>query len=128
MSAAKNKEIIEKVNAAFEQNKPEEFLNYCSEDIRWEMAGDQVHNGKKSIREFMSSAQGMEPPKFTFDAIIAEDDRVACYGKMTMKENGVESTYSYCDVYTLANDLITELRSFVVKHKSEGETDQAASA
>jgi uncharacterized protein len=127
--SARNKEIIEKVNAAFEENKPEVFLDFCTDDIKWEMAGDDVRTGKDSIREFMASmGDDMQPPKINVTAIIAEGDSAACYGDMTMNEKGTENSYSYCDIYRFSGDKIAELRSFVVKHKTEGDTEKAASA
>ena len=126
--SSRNKEIIEKVNAAFEDNKPEVFLDFCAEDIKWDMAGDEVRTGKQAIRDFMSSMGDMEPPKINVTAIISEGDSAACYGDMTMIENGTETSYSYCDVYKFSGDKIAELRSFVVKHKTEGEGEKAASA
>ncbi len=125
----KNKEIVEKLNAAFEQNKMEDFYALCSEDIEWQMAGDQTRKGLKAIREFMSSMPGdMEPPKINVTSIISDGDRAACYGDMTMKEKGSENTYSYCDIYRFSADKIAELNSFVVKHKTEGEASEKASA
>lgn len=125
----KNKEIIEKVNAAFENNNPEGFLDACSEDVEWTMVGDQSFKGKTAIREFMSQMEGMEPPKFSVDKMVAEGDSVICYGDMTMKgEDGVEGKYSYCDAYTFTGDEIRELRSFVVKHKTKGESSEKAAA
>ena len=126
--SARNKEIIEKVNSAFEANQPEVFLDYCSDDIKWEMAGDDVRTGKDSIREFMASMGDMEPPKINVTAIISEGDSAACYGDMTMIEKGAENSYSYCDVYRFSGEKISELRSFVVKHKSEGDSEKAATA
>ena len=124
----RNKEIVERVNAAFEENKPEVFLNYCTEDLRWEMAGDEVRTGKESIREFMAGMGDMQPPKINVTDVIAEGDSAACYGNMTMVENGEETAYSFCDVYRFAGEKISELRSFVVKHKGTSDTEKAASA
>jgi len=126
MSAAKNKEIIEKVNAAFEKNNPEVFLDYCAEDVKWHMAGDDVRTGKEAIREFMSSMGDMKLTSLNVTDIIAENDRAACYGDMTMDEKGTPAAYSFCDVYRFSGEKIAELRSFIVKHKTEGE--KAASA
>ena len=128
MSAKNNKEIIRKVNAAFEQNNPEVFLDYCAEDVKWIMAGDDPRTGKQSIREFMATMSDFKLEKLTVDSIIAEDNSAAAYGDMTMNEKGTSVDYSYCDVYTFAGDKITELRSFAVKHKTAGEKDKAASA
>lgn len=126
--SSRNKEIIEKVNASFEENKPEVFLDFCSDNIKWEMAGEESRTGKQAIREFMSSMGDMEPPKINVTKIISEGDSAACYGDMTMIENGTETSYSYCDVYKFSGDKIAELRSFVVKHKAEGESEKSATA
>jgi ketosteroid isomerase-like protein len=129
MSTETNKEIIEKVNAAFEQNNPDVFLEYCSDDVKWEMAGGEVQNGKESIRKFMSGMGGDHKlTALTTRDVIAEGDRAACFGDMTMDEKGESTDYSYCDAYRFANDKIVELRSYVVKHKVGGESEQAASA
>ena len=124
-----NKEIVEKVNAAFSENKPEVFLDHCRDDVEWTIVGDQTLMGKTAIREFMASMGDAPPPKFTVDEIIAGGDSVACYGDMTMAdENGNDAAYSFCDVYRFDSGKIKALRSFVVKHKTEGENEQKAAA
>ena len=60
----------------------------------------------------------MEPPKITNKSTIAEGDSVAANGEMTMKEDGKDVQYSYCDVYRFDAGKITELNSYVVKNKS----------
>jgi uncharacterized protein (TIGR02246 family) len=116
----KYREIVEKVNDAFANNDPEAFLNFCTEDVQWTIAGDQPVNGKGGIREFMKKMEGIEPPKFTVNKIISDDDSAAAYGGMTMKdEKGIEGSYEYCDIYRFRGDKIAELRSFVVKVKEE---------
>lgn len=124
----KNKEIIEKVNNAFAEGNTEGFLSFCVEDVEWGMVGDKSFKGKQAIREFMSSHSG-EAPEFTVDQMIAEGETVVCWGGMTMKEeNGESFPYSYCDIYQLRNEEIVRLQSFVVKHKTEGERGQKATA
>lgn len=113
-------EIVEKVNEAFANNKPEAFLAFCAEDVQWTIVGDQAVNGKNGIREFMKSMEGMEPPTFTVKKIVSDDDSAVAYGGMTMKdEKGEEGSYEYCDVYRFRGDKIAELRSFVVKLKEQ---------
>jgi uncharacterized protein len=124
-----NRETVEKVNAAFSENKPEVFLDYCDDSVEWIIVGDRTLEGKTGIRAFMSSMGDAPPPKFTVDEIIESDKSAACYGDMTMAdESGKESGYSYCDVYRFNNGKITSLRSFVVKNKAEGEAEQKATA
>jgi uncharacterized protein len=122
------KQIVETINAAFADNNPEEFLSNCTEDVVWTMVGEKTNKGKTAIREWMAQMKDMEPPKFTVDQMIADGDTVACYGDMSMKEDGKLQKYSYCDVYRFSGDKIRELRSFVVKLKAEGEKSGQATA
>ena len=124
-----NKETVEKINASFQSGSTDGFLEYCTDDVSWAMVGEKTVEGKETIREWMKSMTGMEPPQFTVDQLIADGDNVACYGDMKMKgEDGKIADYSYCDVYHFKGDKVAELRSFVVKHKDTGETSQPAAA
>ena len=123
----KNIAIVREINDSFTRNETESFLAHCSEDLYWNMEGDSEHRGKSAIRNWMKQMDGHEPPKFSVDAIFGYGDHVACHGQMTMKDpEGKEGKYSYCDVYTFKGDKVTELRSFVVKHNTEGELSQKA--
>jgi len=126
--SAKHKEIIEKVNKGFEKNDAEIFLGFCTDDVQWQMAGDQPKKGKDSVREWINSMGDVGPPKINTTAIISEGDSAACYGNMKMKEKGEENLYSFCDVYTFSGDKITELRSFAVKEKPAGKGQRSATA
>jgi ketosteroid isomerase-like protein len=111
------KEIVKKVDASFAENRTEDFLSLCAENIVWKMVGDVTKTGKDSIRKWMSSmGEEMEPPKISQRNIIAEGETVAAYGEMTMKnEKGEDAAYEYCDIYRFENDKIAELTSYVVK-------------
>ena len=125
--AQTNKQTIEKVNAAFADNKPEIFLDNCTEDVVWTFVGEKTNKGKTAIRDWMAEMKDMDPPNFTVDQMIAEGDSVACFGDMTMKdESGKLGKFSYCDFYRFKGDKIAELKSFIVKHKTEGERTATA--
>jgi uncharacterized protein len=101
--SAKNKEIVEKVNASFAEGGVEGFLTHCADDVIWTMVGNKTTKGKKAIREWMGSMD-MEPPKFTVDNIIAEGDFVAASGGMTLKDkDGKTVPYTFCDIYRFRN-------------------------
>lgn len=118
---------VERVNASFAAGNTEGFLDECTENVVWTMVGEKVTEGKAAIREWMAHCEGVEPPVFSVDKIIADNDSVVCYGDMTMKgEDGVADKYSYCDLYTFTGGKISDLRSFVVKHKTEGELSEKA--
>ena len=122
-----NREIVKKVNESFTAGNTDGFLEHCADNVVWNMVGDQETKGKKAMKEWMSQMEGMEPPKFTVEKIIAEGDSVVCYGDMTMKgEDGKEGKYSYVDAYHFSGDKISDLKSFIVKHKTEGESKKKA--
>lgn len=123
-----NKLIVEEINQTFTEGRTEGFLEHCVEDVVWVMEGEAEMKGKAAIRGFMAPAEGHAPPQFSVDKVVAEGDSVICYGQMSMSEpDGCEGRYSYCDAYTLSNGRVVELRSFVVKHKTEADrSDKAA--
>jgi uncharacterized protein len=116
-----NKEIVEKVNAAFAEGNSETFLSYATDDVMWTMVGEKTTNGKQAIREWMASMEGAEPPKFTVDNLIADGDMVAANGDMTMKDkDGKEGSYGYVDIYRFQGDKIAQLTSYIVKTEKAG--------
>ena len=124
-----NKRIVEEINNAFTEGDTEGFLKHCADDAKWVMEGGATTTGVSAIREFMSQMEGHEPPKFTVNKLIGEGDSVICYGEMTMEVPAEQAgKYSYSDAYTFANGKVTELRSFVVKHKTEGEKSGSAAS
>jgi ketosteroid isomerase-like protein len=123
--SAGNREIVEKVNAAFAENSVEGWLGFCADDVEWTIVGEKSVKGKEAIRNWMASMD-IEPPKFTVARIIAEGDSVVAHGNMTMKDKeGKTAPYAYCDVYRFRNNKIVELLSFVVKTEPKFETTTA---
>ncbi|WP_315822755.1 nuclear transport factor 2 family protein [Paraflavitalea speifideaquila] len=48
-----NRQIIQEVIAAFDNNQPETILHHLAEDVTWNMVGDQVVSGKDEMRAFL---------------------------------------------------------------------------
>jgi uncharacterized protein len=125
--SATNKEIVEKVDAAFAEGRIEGFLSFCADDVEWTIVGEKTTKGKDAIRRWLASMPS-EPPKFTVTNVIAEGDFVTAHGDMTMKDkDGKEAPYAYCDIYRFRDGRIVELRSFVVNTAAKQETFGAAS-
>ena len=115
--SARNKAIIDEVNAAFAASNVEGFLAHCTNDVVWTMIGDRTVHGVDSIRTWMAEMNG-DAPAFTVEHLSGDGDTVTAYGDMTMKgENGAAEPYAYCDVYRFRGDKIAELRSYVVSTK-----------
>jgi ketosteroid isomerase-like protein len=125
--SVKNKEIVDKVNAAFAEGSVEGFLSFCADDVVWTMVGDKTVKGKDAIRQWMASMD-MEPPKFTVTHVIAEGDFVMAHGDMTTKDkDGKVVLYAYCDIYRFRGDKIVELRAFVIQTEAKYQTSSRAS-
>ena len=118
MSAA-NKQIVEQVNTAFQQGNNEGFLSLCTEDVRWNMIGDNIPAGKEAIRKFLENGPA-EPPRFSVKNMIAEGSIVMCNGDVTMKNAVNENEeYAYCDVYEIRDGKVAVLTSYVVKYPAK---------
>ncbi len=125
--AASKEDIVRQINEAFMQNNMEGFLDHCSEDVKWTMAGEKTTVGKEQIREWMKDMKDCEPPEFGVDRMISNEDSVVCFGDMKMKGENGEEPYTYCDIYQFDGDKVIDLRSFVVKDKTGDKELSAAS-
>ncbi|REC50193.1 nuclear transport factor 2 family protein [Chryseobacterium pennipullorum] len=108
------KTILEKANTAVSEGDHETFLSYCTDDTRWIFTGDQVLSGKEEVRRYMKEAY-REPPRFEVEHMIAEGNFVTAVGTISLLENGEWTDYDYCDVWRFENNLMAELKAFVVK-------------
>jgi uncharacterized protein (TIGR02246 family) len=110
-----NKEILVKANAAITRGDYEKFLSYCTDDTQWTFVGEQVLRGKEAVRQYMKEAYS-EPPKFSVENLIGENDFVTAVGIISMKgEDGKQEEYSYCDVWRFEGGKMAQLKAFVIK-------------
>ncbi|MDX9741628.1 MAG: nuclear transport factor 2 family protein [Gammaproteobacteria bacterium] len=109
---AVNRKVIDQVNDAFSRGDVAAFLDCCTEDVQWVMAGDDTIQGREAVRQWLESMEG-EPPRFLIEDSIEAGDRVVVWGQMTMDEDD-EQGYAFCDIYRLRDGKVAELRSFVV--------------
>lgn len=116
---SENKQIVEKINKAFDTSDINAFLSYCAENVSWNIIGENKFTGKEAIKKFMDG-RPQTPPHFTVKEIIAEENTAVCYGDMQMKDNeGVSEDYSFCDVYHFSGGKVNEFLTFMTKHKQK---------
>ena len=109
-----NKKTLKLANAAVSRGDHEGFLSYCTEDTKWDFVGEQILEGKESVRRYMAETY-IEPPQFEVERLIAEGNMVAATGKISLRDkNGKLKNYSYCDVWTFKEGKMHELSAFVV--------------
>jgi ketosteroid isomerase-like protein len=110
-----NKLLLMKANDAVSKGDYEAFLDCCTEDTKWLFVGDQVLNGKKEVRKWMSTTY-IKPPEFSVDHLIAENDYVTALGKITLiNEKGTGAQHWYCDVWKFRDGKLAELTAFVME-------------
>ena len=125
--SAKNKEIVEKVNASFAEGGLEGFLSYCADDV--DLDHRRRQDWLKEKRPFANGwhSMDMEPPKFTVEKHHRR--RRPCHRAWRNDHEGQrwkDGSYEYCDIYRFRDGKIAELRSFVVKTEAKAETASGA--
>lgn len=109
-------------NDAFLTNDIDFIVSQLSEDVIWNMVGDQKITGKEKVREAMEQMGSgtMKVVEMTIEKCITHGREAAVNGTMKMLDKGNEITFGFCDVYTFSgfkNAKIKELTSYVVPLK-----------
>lgn len=111
--------FLNKFNRAFVENDLNYIFDSVTEDVYWEMIGDQVINGKEALIEAMNKVKEPRDMSLDLHSMIIDNDKAAVHGSMKMKDsNGVEKAYSFCDLYTFSSsreNKIRELRAFIIE-------------
>ena len=72
----KNKELVKKINQSFLKGNAEEVSEYIDENIKWNIVGMPVINGKNNFIETMEMMELENFPDIKIKNIIAEGDFV----------------------------------------------------
>ncbi|WP_430786461.1 nuclear transport factor 2 family protein [Virgibacillus flavescens] len=114
-------EFIRKFNEAFTTADVDFILESVTDDIRWEMMGEPVINGKAEVKKELEMIKDANKPELTITKTITHGRTAAIEGTMKMKDkNGVEKTYAFCDTYVLnkfKDGKIKELNSYLIELK-----------
>ncbi|KFF00601.1 hypothetical protein IX39_08170 [Chryseobacterium formosense] len=107
-----NEEIFIKANKALSEGNYGEFIEYCTDDIKWINVGGSIFNGKTEILKYISSSY--DDISFTTEDHIAEKDTVIEFGQIVFENIDNKKENSYCDIWKFKNGLIIQVRSFVI--------------
>lgn len=107
-----NQQIFLKANNALAEGNYEEFISYCTDDIKWENVGANTLTGKAELLRYISSAY--DGLTFTTENSVKENDLIVELGQIVFRSNGESKQRSYCDVWQFKNGLISQVRSFVI--------------
>ena len=104
-----NQVVMSNLNILMEANKTlsvgnyEQFITYCSEDMKWENVGESTFNGKEEILGYISSAY--DGLTFTTENYIEDKDFVVETGQIIFEKNGESVKSSFCDVWNFKDGL-----------------------
>jgi len=107
-----NQAIFIAANKALAEGNYEEFITYCSEDVKWENVGERTFNGKVELFRYISSAY--DGITFTTESQVKENDIIVELGKIVFEKDGDSKTSSYCDIWRFKDGMIREVNSFVI--------------
>lgn len=110
-----NRSILEAANSAIKEGDFDGFLSHCAEDIHWDMVGDELIEGKTAVKRWMERTY-VNPPKFSAENFISEDNRLAVFGKIEITDkNGASTHFRYCDVWQIRDGKLADLKAYAVK-------------
>jgi|SRR5690606_17224595 len=107
-----NQDIFITANKALAEGSYDEFITYCTEDIKWENIGNSTIHGKIELLKYISSAY--DGVVFTTEKYIKEKDVVVELGQIVFEKNGESKKSSYCDIWNFKDGLIHQVTSFVI--------------
>lgn len=115
---ADNRNVIIEFNTAFDKGNRDEIAKYISDNFEWHLLGDSIIKGKETVLQFFADHPDMKVITVSKDYIIVDGDRASVAGEVqcTDKSGQVYDMY-YCDVYELADGLITKMISYTVNKK-----------
>ncbi len=110
-----NQIFLEKFNEAFANNDTDFILDQVTDDIRWEIVGDKILEGKEAFAEALKEMEQAEPLKMTIHHIITHGKHASVNGVMTTSDG---TSYGFCDVLTFSgfkNPKVKKLTSYAIK-------------
>jgi ketosteroid isomerase-like protein len=107
-----NQHIFIKANNALMEGNYNEFISYCTEDIKWENIGKGTFNGKAELLGYISSAY--DGLTFITENYIREKDIVVEIGQIIFGKNRGSKKSSYCDIWNFKDGMISKVTSFVI--------------
>ncbi|MFD2638785.1 nuclear transport factor 2 family protein [Piscibacillus salipiscarius] len=117
--ATERQQFFEKFNEAFMTGDLEFILNSVTDDVRWEMVGDDMIVGKEALKEALGGMNTNDTFKLNIHHTITHGTAASVNGVITFTTNeGEDKKYGFCDVYQLnsfKSGKIKELTSYVVE-------------
>jgi hypothetical protein len=113
----RNQVFLEELNRAFANSNTSWIADHVTDDIRWEIIGDRIIEGKPAFVEALKEMASPEPLKMTIHHIITHGKHASVNGVMTTPDG---SSYGFCDVITFSgfkNPKVSKMTSYAIELK-----------
>jgi SnoaL-like protein len=107
--------FLTKLTTAFAKGDSKFILGSVTDDIRWNIVGDKVIEGKDRFAEALKQMKGDTAVALTIDHVTTHGKAGAVNGTTKLK-NG--KTHAFCDVYEFNNAKgtgVKEITSYVIE-------------
>jgi hypothetical protein len=108
---------LRQLNEAFARNDVASILESVTDDIRWNVVGDKIVEGKDAFHKILEQMAADEPMILTVSKIITHGREASVNGTMRTPDG---KTYAFCDLYSFngqKNLKIREMTSYVIELK-----------
>lgn len=110
--------LLSALNYALAGGDFDYILEHVADEIRWEIVGVMVIEGKAALAQAFDSLSMSETRGMELHSIFASSDEGVVHGTMRIRvATGDEHTYAFCDVYRFTRSeepLLLNLTSYIV--------------
>lgn len=109
--------LLKRINEAFAKSDSSYLVKNVTDDIKWNIVGDRIIEGKEAFAEAVQQMESGSPLQLTINNIISHGKMATVDGTLHA-ENG--PLYAFCDIYKFSgfkNPKINEMTSYVVEVK-----------
>ncbi len=111
------KEVIKNFNVAFGKGDIAFLLASVSENIVWNMVGNEKITGKKGFEVVVKNMAEEEAKKLTLEQMVVEGSVGTAYGTIEDKEGNIWSFSDFYEFESMENHKIKSLTSHLIKVK-----------
>lgn len=109
-----NRNLAKRLIAAFNCQKPEEFLGFMAEGIVWKLVGMHTAFSKGEIRKMMTTLSETEILESNIIQIVCDNDLVSVQGVVKVKIQGKADVriVEYSSYLRIVDGIFTEIITF----------------
>lgn len=113
---APKKNVLKELNVAFAKHEIEFILDWVTDDVVWEIVGDQLIHGKDDVEKVLLEMKDYEVQRLSIHNIITHGNTASLNGTLLLSD---QQKIDFCDVYNFRGfgkkAKIKSITSYVIK-------------